>query len=124
MKGCMKRITLGVLALLTALQCASAAPFTIAKSWTTVRARPSADAPALALVFGNDTLDAARRQGAWVAVRLGAGRLGWVLAADGSALVPQAAVQAAGAAQQTPPVQAAGAAPRPAGEEALAPGGT
>jgi hypothetical protein len=109
MNGCMKRFTLGVLALLLTLQGAAAATLTITKPWTAVRARPQADAPVLALAFGNDALPLVQRSGAWLAVRLPGGRLGWVPATD-------AAPQAASAA----PANADAA----ADAAAVAPGGT
>jgi len=123
----MKRITLGALALLLSLQVAAAAPFTIAKPWTTVRARPSADAPAIALAFGNDALPVVKRSGEWVAVRLSKGRLGWVPAADGA----QAPAVAAPAPPQMPGFSALDAPPLTAATpllltrgDPMAPGGT
>lgn len=81
----MKRLTLGALALLLTLQLAGAATLTITNPWSTVRARPDAQAGAVAVVFGNDTLSVLERDGAWVAVRLPDGRRGWLPAAAGSA---------------------------------------
>ena len=61
MNGCMRRLTLGALALLLLSQGAFAADLVIIKPWTTVRARPQPTAPALCLAFGNDTLALVRR---------------------------------------------------------------
>jgi hypothetical protein len=98
MNGCMRRLTLGVLALLLTLQGAAAATLTITKPWTAVRSRPQADAPALALAFGNDALPLVRRSGAWLAVRLPGGRLGGVPVADAAPRTDGAAPAGAAAA--------------------------
>jgi Bacterial SH3 domain len=118
MNGCMRRLTLGALALLLTLQGAFAADLVIIKPWTTVRARPQASAPAVGLAFGNDTLALVRRSGDWLAVRLRGGRLGWIAAADAelATAAPATAAQPASeppAAAQPVPAGAAGAAGAP-----------
>jgi uncharacterized protein YgiM (DUF1202 family) len=50
----------------------------IRKSWVQVRSKPSPDAPAIALAFGNDTFPVLERQRDWVRVRLDGKREGWI----------------------------------------------
>lgn len=50
----------------------------IRKSWVQVRAKPSEDAAAIALAFGNDTYPVVGHQGDWVHVRLDHNREGWI----------------------------------------------
>jgi uncharacterized protein YgiM (DUF1202 family) len=50
----------------------------IRKSWVQVRSKPSPDAPAIALAFGNDTFPVLERKGDWVRVRLDGKREGWI----------------------------------------------
>jgi uncharacterized protein YgiM (DUF1202 family) len=50
----------------------------IRASWVQVRAKPSQDAKAIALAFGNDTLPVLETQGDWVRVRIDKNREGWI----------------------------------------------
>lgn len=50
----------------------------IRKSWVQVRSKPSTDAAAIALAFGNDTYPVLETQGDWVRVRLDGNREGWI----------------------------------------------
>jgi hypothetical protein len=120
MKGLMKRITLGALALLLSLQGAFAATLTITLPWTQVLSRPEAGAPALGLAFGNDTLTVVERRPQWVAVRLAGGRLGWIAAA---AAAPAGAVADAPATVQAPPADGPAAGVPPAAGATLAQAG-
>lgn len=97
MNGCMKRLSLGILALWVCLSTAGAAAktLTITRNWTTLRAGPSSHAPAVALAFGNDRLPVARRSAEWIAVRAPGGRELWVPAADTDAEAAQGSTGAA-----------------------------
>jgi uncharacterized protein YgiM (DUF1202 family) len=50
----------------------------IRKSWVQVRSKPSPDAAAIALAFGNDTYPVLETQGDWVRVRIDGNREGWI----------------------------------------------
>ncbi|HKI98991.1 MAG TPA: SH3 domain-containing protein [bacterium] len=50
----------------------------IRKSWVQVRSRPSQEAAAIALAFGNDTFPVVEKQGDWVRVQLDKRREGWI----------------------------------------------
>jgi hypothetical protein len=136
MNGCMQRLTFRVLAppalLLAAFlamtlapgQAAHAADLTITKPWASVRARPEAQAPAVALVFGNDALPVLRQTPGWVQVRLPGGRTGWIDRTHGALETPPVAQPPVA---QPPVAQPAGALSTPASlvtDWDLAPGGT
>jgi hypothetical protein len=132
MNGCMQRLTFRVLAppalLLAAFlamgQAGLAADLTITKPWASVRARPEPQAPAVALVFGNDALPVLRQTPGWVQVRLPGGRTGWIDRTHGALETPAVSQPAVA----PPPVaQPAGALSAPASlvtDWELAPGGT
>lgn len=137
MNGCMQRLTFRVLAppalLLAAFlamgQAGPAADLTITKPWASVRARPEPQAPAVALVFGNDALPVLRQTPGWVQVRLPGGRTGWIDRAHGALETPPVAQPpvAQPAVAQPAVSQPAGALSAPASlvtDWDLAPGGT